>query len=252
MKKTFNYFLLFVFIPLFFMSCNNTSITIGKGAGKKIMGNGKIISETRDVKPFNYITIAGVFNIILQQGTKESVKVETDENIQSLVLVSVYNDTLKVKMKDSTSIGKMNKLDVNITLVDIKKLSTMGVGQLKCSGTLHLKELDLNCQGVGATMLNLEAEKLNVKSGIVGILTLSGIVNETSIDHNGVGVIKAFDLRTDRLTLHTSGVGNAEVFAANEISIDASGIGSVEYKGGAAKQHIKADNIGKVICVDCK
>lgn len=238
-------------IALFFASCDNMTISTGDGS-KKITGNGKTVSELREIKSFNAISIDGVFNVILEQGSKESAKVETDENILPVIITVVENDTLKVKMKDSTSVHKMTKLDVFITLVSISSIKTVGVGSLKSTNTLHLKDLDLNFEGVGATEINLEADKLTVESKTVGALLLSGLVKETTINHNGVGIIHAFDLKSEKLILHTSGVGAAEVFASQELTIDASGIGGVEYKGGATIKEIKNDGIGKVVCMDCK
>src|ERR1700749_2233970 len=137
---------------VFIASCNNMTISTGDGSNK-VQGSGKVKSETRDVKPFSAIVIDGVFNVVLEQGTKETVTVETDDNIVPLILTTVENDTLKVRMRDSTSIKKMNKLNVHITLVNITNLSTVGVGSMKCANALHLNELDLNFQGVGATEL---------------------------------------------------------------------------------------------------
>lgn len=238
-------------LVLFITGCKNVTISTGDGSNK-ITGNGKIVSEQREIKSFNSISIEGVFNVSLQQGNKEAVKVETDENIVPAIITVVENDTLKVKMKDSTSIHKMTKLNVFITLVSISSISTVGVGALKCTNSLHLKDLDLNIEGVGETELNLEADKLKIKSKTVGALILSGVVKETFINHNGVGIIKAFDLKSEKLSLSTSGVGAAEVFASQELTIDASGIGGVEYKGGATKTQINNDGIGKIVCVDCK
>jgi len=238
-------------VALFLASCNNVTISTGDGSNK-ITGNGKLVSDQREIKPFSSIAIAGVFNVILNQGNSESIKVETDENIVPLIITVVENDTLKVKLKDSTSIRKMTKLNVYITLATIASINTMGVGSLKSEDTLHLKDLELNIEGVGATEICLVADKLSVNSKTVGAIVLSGIVNETSIIHNGVGLIKAFDLKSKKLSLQTSGVAAAEVFASEEISIEASGIGGIEYKGGATKKQINNDGIGKVVCVDCK
>lgn len=238
-------------LAIIFAGCDNVNISTGDGS-EKITGNGKIISEIRAIKPYNAISLEGVFNVILKQGSEESVRIETDENILPVITTVVENDTLKVKMKDDTSIHRTSKLNVYITLVSISNLSTVGVGSLKCGNTLHLKELNLNFEGVGAIDMNLEADKLDIKSKVVGAILLMGVVKETSIYHTGVGLIQAFNLKSEKLTLHIEGVGAAEVFASKQISIDASGIGGVQYKGGATKVHVNNDGIGKVVCVDCK
>lgn len=239
-----------IVVALFIASCNG-NVSTGDGSNK-ITGNGKIISEARELSTFKNISIDGVFNVILKQGSKEAASLEGDENVLPVIITAVENDTLKIKMKDNTSIEKMSTLNVNITLVSISNLNSQGVGSLKCKDTLRLNDLQLNLEGVGDTELNLVANKLTVTSKIVGALSLSGMVQKASIDHDGVGTLKAFDLQTGKMTLHSDGVGTAEIFASQEIIIDASGVGGVKYKGGAAKQQIKNDGVGKVVCVDCK
>jgi hypothetical protein len=232
-------------------ACNNVTVSTGDGS-HKITGNGKLTTETRDVKPFNAISIEGVFNIILKQGNKESIQIESDENILPVIITNSENDTLRIKMKDSASISNMDKLNVYVTLVSVSCIENKGVGTLKCNDTLHLKNIQLTCEGAGTTNLKLYANKLTVNSEIVGAILLSGVTKETFIHHNGVGAIRAFDLKTENLTLEASGVGAAEVFASQELTINADGIGGIQYKGGASKKQITNDGIGKVVCVDCK
>jgi hypothetical protein len=231
--------------------CNNGTISTGDGSNK-VTGNGKQLSETREITGFSEISLEGAFNVILKQSDKESVTVEADENIVPLIHTEVENGTLKVGMKDNTTFQNMGKLEVTIFLKTITGIKTAGAGSLVSSDTLHVTDLKMDLNGAGATDLKIMADKLTVNSQSVGALQLSGKVKEVAIDQNGVGLIQAFDLKSEKLTLKASGVGAAEVFASQELSIDASGIGSVQYKGGATKTEIKNDGIGKVTCIDCK
>lgn len=230
---------------IFFTSCNNVTVSTGDGSNK-VKGNGKVKSEIRDVSSFNKIEVDGVFNVILSQSDKESVKIETDENIQPLIITSVENETLKINMKDSTSIDKMKKINIYISFVTISKLNTNGVGSLRCSNKLNLKEFELDAKGVGATELIIDAEKLSINSEIVGALILSGNAKEVFINNKGLGAISAFDLKAEKLSLHSEGVGAAEVYASNDLSVDVSGLGSVKYKGNPKTKNIKNDGLSKV------
>ena len=53
-------------------------------------------------------------------------------------------------------------------------------------------------------------------------------------------------LKTRSMNLTVDGIGGAEVYAANELSIKASGVGNVKYKGGAPKKDIRAEGVGEV------
>lgn len=226
-------------------SCENMTVSTGDGSAK-VTGDGKMNSESRTMSAFNAIDVEGVFNVILDQGDKEAVRVEADENIIPLVLTDVDNNTLKVKLKDDVSIRNIGKVNVYITLKDIQQLTTKGVGSLKCRSTLHLKDLKFDCEGVGASSLDIVADHLGVTSAVVGALTLTGQARDVKIDHSGVGEIAAFGLKAEDLALTTSGVGAAEVYASATLNINASGIGNVAYKGGAPTKNIRAEGLGKV------
>jgi len=242
-------FIAFLFAGASFIySCDNIAYSSDNNTSKT-NGNGKIISSERTISPFHEIELDGVFNVILSQGT-ENLKIETDENLQSLILTSVENNILKVKMKDSANIGKMTKINVYISFNDVSKITTTGVGTLKNNGKLNFKNIELQCNGVGATTLNFEAKNLNVNSETVGALTLSGEAKEATINQNGVGAIQAFNLKTENLNLHSEGIGTAEVFASAELNINVSGIGGVVYKGHPKIKNIKSEGIGKVQSAD--
>ena len=224
-------------------------ISTGDGANK-VNGNGNVLTQDRQITSFDKIEIQGVFNVYLSQGDIESVKVETDENIQPLIITSVEDNVLKLKMRDSTSIGKMKKINIYINVVHLSKLNTEGVGKLACLNKLNIDDLELNCKGVGATSLNLSGEKLSVKSEIVGALMLSGNVKEVTINHSGVGVIEAYDLKTESMNLDADGIGTAEVYASKQLTISTKGLGGVKYKGHPEVKNIRNDGIGKIVEVD--
>lgn len=229
----------------FLSGCDNVTISTGNSS-TQINGNGNVQSQNRPVNQFAQIDIQGVFNVFLSQANQESVKVETDENIQPLIITSVENNILTVKMRDSTSIGKMKKINIYISFPHLTKLTTEGVGKLNCLNKLKVDDLELNCSGVGITDLNLSGNKLFIKSEIVGAIVLSGDVSEVKINHSGLGMIEAFELKTEKLSLDADGIGAAEVYATKELNINANGVGGVKYKGNPAIKNIKNEGIGKV------
>jgi Putative auto-transporter adhesin, head GIN domain len=250
MKKNIRFTILpFALSLLFLASCDNMTVSTGDGS-TKVLDNGVLKAKEQAVTSFSQIKLEGVFNVHLSQGKKEAVTIEAAENILPFILTTVENEVLTIKMKDDVSIEKMKKINVFITLVNISSLTSSGVGNLTCAAPLKLTALEFVNNGVGANGLNIIADKLTVKSETVGALTLKGIVREASINHNGVGLLQAFELKTEKLSLSTDGVGAAEVFASEELTINASGIGSVEYKGSPKIKNIKNNGLGKVSSAD--
>lgn len=235
---------LFAFLMLF-VACDDMSVSTGDGS-TKVKGNGIVATEVREIPPFNQIVLEGVFNVYILQKEKESIRIQTDENVLPFVITEVDNNILTVKLKDDSKITKMKKISVYITMSDIHKLETKGVGLLHCMGELNLKALELNLKGVGASKLNLNCDTLNVNSELVGSLHLSGKAKEVIINHKGIGSFEAFDFKAENVNLTSDGIGKAEVYASKELTIDAKGLGGVKYKGNPTTKNIKNEGVGVV------
>ena len=64
----------------------------------RIEGSGNVITKEISVKSFDELNASGVFNLLLSQGDKESLKIEADDNLMDLFIVENEGSTLKIKM----------------------------------------------------------------------------------------------------------------------------------------------------------
>ena len=229
------YYLPFAFVAFVTTAC-----------AQNISGNGNVVEENRPVESFSAIDIGGVLNVYLTQGDTESVTVEADENLLDLIITENRGNTLVVELKKGVDIKKAKEKNVYITLRSIDELEVGGVVNVKTTNALTADAFDLDIGGVGNTDLELRCNQLDAKASMVGNLTLRGAVQEANIKNGGVGSLKAFDLKVDRLTIKNSGVGSAEVQAQDEISITSSGVGSVRYKGDPVVKELSTSGVGKV------
>ncbi|MGB3777843.1 MAG: head GIN domain-containing protein [Tunicatimonas sp.] len=232
-------------IPQYFLILFAVSF-VTTACAQNISGNGNVVEENRPVESFSSIDVGGVLNVYLTQGDTESVTVEADENLLDLIITENRGNTLVVKLKKGIDIKKAKDKNVYITLRSIDELEVGGVVNVKSTNALTADAFDLDIGGVGNTDLELRCDRLNAKADMVGNLTLSGEVREANIRNGGVGSLKAFDLKVDRLTIKNSGVGSAEVQAQEEISINSSGVGSVRYKGDPVVKELSTSGVGKV------
>lgn len=210
--------------------------------------NGRnVIKQERKVSSFSEIIIKGVYNIYLEQGSKESVIVEANEDLQEIITVENEGDALVLGWEKRKNVMKRKKMNIYITLKDINKLEVRGVGSLKTTTPITFKKLNLNIDGVGNTVLELKGDVLNGNINALGSLTLKGNVSEVDLNNSGIGSLSAFDLITKKLELNNSGIGKVEVHADETIDITSSGIGSVRYKGNAQDENINSSGLGKVV-----
>ncbi|MFB6317477.1 head GIN domain-containing protein [Saccharicrinis sp. FJH54] len=215
-----------------------------------IRGNGNVLTTSRAVSPFSELEIDGVFNIYLLQGDQEMVKVETDENLQDVVIVKNKDNTLKIKTKDDFNIKHSTKSNIYITLKSITRLEVNSVGKTECRDELKLDRLSLEINSVGKTYLKLDCNQLNAEVNAVGSLVMEGRAKSANIEHTGVGSMNAYDFNVAYLSLEHSGIGSVEAYASKELSISSDGIGSVKYKGPAEVTKLETSGIGSVKKVD--
>jgi len=221
-------------------------ITAVDTQAQKITGDGNVVQETRSVGSFEGIKLEGLVNLILLQGNTESLIVETDKNLLPYVMTVIDNNTLAIGNKKDVNIKKSTKMNVYVTIKDLRKIESNGVGSVKSQGKLNLNELKIYSSGVGNYVLDLNADKLEANINSVGNLTFTGKVSSVNIDNSGVGNVKAFDLSTDILKIESNGVGNSEVSSEKEIYINLNGMGNVSYKGNAVVKEMNVNGMGKV------
>lgn len=216
-----------------------------RGCGEK--GNGHVVTETRQVKPFTKISIEGTFPVeISQTGGPESVKVEADENLQDLIEVRNDGDWLYINTRDKASIRRFKKMKVYININKLCELDFKSVGNLSTSNTLKLDSLELSSESVGKLDFDIDADFLRANLNSVGSTTLSGHVREVRINNKSVGVLSAYDLKAGTLMIHNTAIGSAEVYADSAFYIRSSAIGTLYYKGPGEVKELNSEGIGKV------
>jgi hypothetical protein len=199
----------------------------------KIEGSGNVITKDVTVQPFEELEASGVFNVVLTQGNKESVKIEAEDNLQQLFEVKNEGKKLIVSMKKDSHFDSKKKMIVYVTFKNLKSMDLKMVGNLSSEGNLNFDNLSLDNKSVGSVDLKLAAQKLDIKNKSVGNLKLSGKADNAVIKSNSVGSIKASDLIVQIMDIDNDGVGSAEVNAAKEIKVKESFLGKVRNVGAA-------------------
>ena len=232
----------FVVLSTVLLSVSCVFIHSPKEAFVKLPGNGKKYS----VMPFNKIRAEGVFNIVLLQGNQESVVVKGELpkglTIKNKGETLVINDTSNRHSSGHNSINTY----IYITFKSVNDISIESVGQTKCGDTLNLKNLSFHTEGVGATILWVNADTVNAFDEGVGKLTLAGEASFAIISDSGVGALDASTFKPDVLHANVSGVGAARVYAVKEMYLISSGVGGVEYSGPATIMENKNSGVGTV------
>jgi hypothetical protein len=234
MKTLKNHSTLLFTIVIVFASCS----VLGE------RGNGNVVKQERKVSAFNAIEVSGAFDVYLSQGSTQSVIVEADENLMSLIRTEVSGSTLKIENKEPIHDAK--SLKVYITVTDLRRIEVSGAVDLQTQNKLTLTELTIEISGATDATLDIAVQKLEISSSGGSKLKFTGMANKVDMDVSGAVDIHAFDLQAEIVSLSISGAGDAEINVTKELYADISGAGTVRYKGDPAKVDSNVSGAGSI------
>jgi hypothetical protein len=200
-----------------------------------IEGNGKKVTRDVTVSSFNALEASGVYELKLSQGSKESVKIEADENLQEYFDVHNEGNKLVIEMDKLKNKNLKNggKMKVYVTFRNLKELDLKNVGNVSSEEQLSFDDLALDTKSVGNIDLNLNAKKLDLDNKSVGNVKLRGKANEAVVKNKGVGSLEAGNFVVQSMNIENSGVGSAEVNAEKDLKVKDTFLGKVKNKGTA-------------------
>jgi hypothetical protein len=200
-----------------------------------IEGNGKSVTRDVTVSSFNALEASGVYELKLSQGSKESVKIEADENLQQYFNVHNEGNKLVIDMEKlkNKNLKNVHKMKVYVTFKNLTALDLKTVGNVSSEEQLSFDNLDLNTKSVGNVDLNFTAKKLDIENKSVGNVKLSGKADEAVVKNTGVGSFQAGNFVVQTMNIENTGVGSAEVNAEKDLKVKDNFLGKVKNKGNA-------------------
>lgn len=239
MKTKFTLLPLSIFAILILGILNMQCVNVGFAG---IKGNGKVTSQNRIVDEFNGINLSGVFNLVLTQGNEQSVKIETDENIQQYIKTSVKNNVLEVSTKKE--IDGFEKMNVYITVKELNSIESSGATKVTSENSFKSKKFKLDISGTSVVKLNIETEEMNTDLSGAASIELKGFAASHIVDLSGAGNLVADKFETSKTVIDLSGAGSARINAKKEIRGQISGIGNINYVNDPEIKDINVSGMG--------
>lgn len=191
-------------------------------------GSGNVTNETRNVTAFNQIISNGNSEVIVTQGSNNSLVIEGDSNIIPDVQTNVENNQLTIT---NNNIGTGKPPKIYITVVDLNGVQIGGSGNL--TGT-NLKHTDLSIYITGSGSVNMDnmvANSLKFVNSGSGKCQISGNIKNQDILITGSGEYNSKDLQSNNAKVEIDGSGNAIMNVVNQLNIIINGSGQVSYIG---------------------
>ena len=234
------YLLLITALPIVLGSCRHFM-------GRRIHGNGNMKTEEHTVSAFKKLDVSSNINVYVSQGDFKPIKLEGDENLLSYIEIEQDGDELVIKTKDHFNLESEGDLKVYVTAPDFRKISVSGAGDIIGENKItSSEELELGMSGAGNIRMEVDAPKLSADISGAGSMYLKGQSKDVDLTVSGVGSAHCYDLLAENTHVQLSGVGSAEVYASVKIDAQASGVGSIHYRGNPTTVNQNVSGVGSI------
>ncbi|HQN94629.1 MAG TPA: head GIN domain-containing protein [Prolixibacteraceae bacterium] len=182
-----------------------------------------------EIKDFTKIKFEGGYNVKLIQGDKGSLVMNTTEQIHNRVNIWVDDDMLHVK----TKIDNLSPEEINLTIVvaQLDYIKVEGGVFLTNDDYLVQKNLKLEVEGGAHIDMKIKADTFRTKASGGVNMEFEGNANLFEAISEGAGNIDADHFESKVVDCRVSGVGNATVYATDELRAVVEGVGKIGYRG---------------------
>ena len=208
-----------------------TAVFISTGLNAQyIKGSGNIISETRSVDSFTSIHSKGSADVIITQGSTQSVVVESDENLMPHIRTDVRDGQLNIEIKKNYK--NIDVLKVHITVADLESIEISGSGDIVLTNTFKTNDLSVYIKGSGDFKGDLDVKKFDYKVSGSGDGVFSGVRGDLKISVSGSGDVKASNLRLANCAVKISGSGDMNLSGSvDDLVVSVAGSGDIDAYG---------------------
>jgi len=238
------------------------------GSGAHAAQAAEVISESRSVDARAVkIELDGVISLKVKQGPTASLTIYGEPDAVKKVVVEQSGETLHIgtSKMNNISFGNKRELRVELTLPNLRTLTSGGVGATEISG-FNGDNLRLALEGAGSVKVDAQYRNIDARLGGVGGMTINGgksdnvdlqlngagrieVVGQTrqlNASLGGVGSLDAEQLHADAIDVRMSGLGSAALYAKTSASLKLTGMGSAKVYGNPTNRNASARGMGNV------
>ena len=157
---------------------------------KSIDGSGNVTTQTRTVAgDYTEVSAEGGIEVYIVQGSKASVVVEADDNLQEHIKTEVNGSELKIYTDADFNTAGAKR--ITVTLPVIEGLEASSEAMVKSKTVIKSDEITLATSSAASMEVGVAAKTVNCEAGSSGTLKVSGNTTDLNTDSSSGGSINA-------------------------------------------------------------
>jgi len=217
--------------------------------GKKVNGNGKVVTIERSTGDYDAVAISGWFDVDLVDGNEGDVSLKGEENLLEHIITEVKDGKLVIKVEKGINLKPSSwkeGIHISVPVESINAVSLSGSGDIVGKKTIKTTNFNTSMSGSGDITLDLNASSISASMSGSGDINLSGSTTDFDVTISGSGDIKAYELEADNVDANVSGSADIKVTANESLKARVSGSGDIHYKGNPEKVDNKTSGSGDI------
>lgn len=206
-------------------------------------------ARVRDVSSFDRISVSSAIKLYLSPDDVEKVVVSADEDwVRDRIVTRVRNGVLEIffDCKGPECWKGDRRLKVYVGFRNLRELKASGATSVSVNGIVKSDKLRLDITGASNFKGAIDAGELEVDQSGASDVRLSGRASNLRVDLSGASSLKGYDLSADVANVDVSGASSAQINAAKELKVEASGASDVRYRGTGVLKEINTSGASSV------
>jgi Putative auto-transporter adhesin, head GIN domain len=216
--------------------------------GKKIKGNGNVVTEKRSTTEYDEIRLSGSFDVNLVVGKEGEIVVQAEENLLPYIKVEVEGNQLKIYQEKDVNLQSSRSKTILITVPfdKISAIALSGSGDVNSKNPIKTTYFVATLSGSGNINLEFDADSIETKLSGSGDIILKGTTNKLISKTSGSGDVSANKLNAKEVECGISGSGTINVFCTESLKARISGSGDIFYYGNPKISDTKVSGSGTI------
>lgn len=217
--------------------------------GKRIRGNGNVVTVERSVGSYDGVALAGWFDLELISGDEGEITLKGESNLLDYIKTDVKNGKLVIKAEKGVNLKPSSWKSGILVIVPIESISEVslsGSGDIMGRTTVKADIFETRISGSGDVVLDIEADSVEATMSGSGDMKLNGKASDLYVQVSGSGDINAYGLEAENVKVTVSGSADVEVTANQSINARVSGSGDINYRGNPEKIDTKSSGSGDI------
>ena len=199
---------------------------------------------------FNAIKVSDGIDLMLTQGSEESLAVSASEPKYLEKLKSeIVDGTLKIYYDNAGMIWNSNekrKLKAYVSFKTLEKLQASSGANVKSSTILHVSKLELKFSSGALFSSELNITQLTASQDSGAEINITGKTSELTVEASSGALFKGYELVSDYCKAKASSGGSIRINVEKELNAKASSGGGIRYKGSAVIKEVDISSGGSV------